>query len=151
MKKNVIIAIAIFLIVLLILGLYLNYIYNIKGDFFEGNNKETLDKVSMAIKEGNLTGATVVIKNESNKELTSGEWFRIDKLDDNGQWREVKSVNDEYGFIEIGWIINKNGEFEDKIDWSQLYGELKKGNYRIVKEVYDNGNKIELYAEFIIK
>jgi hypothetical protein len=32
-----------------------------------------------------------------------------------------------------------------------LYGELRKGNYRIVKEVYDNGNKIELCAEFTIE
>ena len=46
---------------------------------------------------------------------------------------------------------NKKGEFKDKIDWSKLYGELKKGKYRIVKEVYDNGNKIELCAEFTIK
>lgn len=151
MKNKVIIGIVIFSIALLILGLYLYYIYNMKGNFLETKNKDALDEVSMSIKEGTLTSATIVIKNTSNRELTSGEWFRIDKLEDNGEWKEVKVISDNYGFIAIGWVINKKGEFEDKVDWSKLYGKLKKGNYRIVKEVYDNGNKIELYAEFSIK
>ena len=47
------------------------YIYNIKGNFFEANNKETIDEVSMIIKEGTLTSATIVIKNFTNRELTS--------------------------------------------------------------------------------
>lgn len=120
-------------------------------DQFVANNKEVLDRVSMSIKEGALTNATIVIKNTSNKELTSGEWFRIDRVEENGEWEKVKSINEEYGFIAIAWVIKPRGEFEDKIDWSKLYGELKKGNYRIVKEVYEKGEKIELYAEFSIK
>ena len=47
------------------------YIYNIKGNFFEANSKETTDEVSMIIKEGTLTRATIVIKNFTNRELTS--------------------------------------------------------------------------------
>ena len=84
------------------------------------------------------------------KSLAHGEWFRIDK-EENGEWKEVKVINDQYGFIAIGWIIKQNGEFEDKIDWSNLYGQLKEGEYRIVKEVYSNGNKKELYAKFTIE
>lgn len=84
------------------------------------------------------------------KILAHGEWFRIDK-EEKGEWKEAKIINDEYSFIAIGWIIKPNGEFEDKIDWSNLYGELKEGNYRIVKEVYSNGNKKELYAKFTIE
>lgn len=68
MKKKVIIGIV---IALLIFGLYMYYIYNIKGNVFEANNKETIDEVSMIIKEGTLTSATIVIKNSSNRELTS--------------------------------------------------------------------------------
>lgn len=151
MKNKIIIGVVIVVTLLLISGLYLNYIYNIKGNFFEANNKEVSDKVSMSIKEGTLTSATIVIKNASNKELTSGEWFRIDRLEDNGVWAKVKCINDDYVFNLIGWIIKPRGEFEDKIDWAKLYGKLKKGNYRIVKEVYGDGNKIELYAEFTIK
>lgn len=148
MKKKIIVGIV---IALLILGLYMYYIYNIKGNFFEANNKETIDEVSMIIKEGTLTSATVVIKNASNKELTSGAWFRIDKLKDNGQWESLKSINDDYVFIAIAWIIKPRGEFEDKIDWEKLYGELRIGHYRIVKEVYEDGNKKLIYAEFDIK
>lgn len=84
------------------------------------------------------------------KILPHGEWFRIDK-EENREWKEVKVINDQYGFIAIGWIIKPNGEFEDKIDWSNLYGQLKEGEYRIVKEVYCNGNKKELYAKFTIE
>ena len=68
MKKKIIVGIV---IVLLILGLYMYDIYNIKGNFFEANSKETTDEVSMIIKEGTLTSATIVIKNSSNRELTS--------------------------------------------------------------------------------
>ena len=28
---------------------------------------------------------------------------------------------------------------EEKIDWSELYGELENGEYRLVKELYING------------
>ena len=117
----------------------------------EANNKDVADKVSMIIKEGTPTSATIVIKNTSYKELTSGEWFRIDRLEDSGEWKQVKSINDKYVFNAIAWIIKPRGEFEDKVDWSKLYGNLKKGHYRIVKEVYGDGNKIELCAEFDIK
>ena len=147
MKKKVIIGIV---VLVLIFGLYLYYIYNIKGNFFEVNNKAALDKVSITIKEGTLTSATIVIQNKGNKELTSGEWFRIDKLED-GEWIQVKSINRDYAFNAIAWIIKPRGEFEDKVDWSKLYGELRKGHYRIVKEVYGDGNKKVLYAEFDIK
>lgn len=150
MKNKIIIIIGI-VVLALILGIYIYYIYNIKGSFFEANNKTTLDKVSMIIKDGTLTGATIVIKNTSNEELTSGEWFRIDKLEENGEWKKVKSINDNYAFIAIAWVINARGEFEDNVDWSKLYGKLRKGHYRIVKEVYVDGNKKVLYAEFDIK
>ena len=66
MKKKIIFGIV---ILLLILGLYMYYIYNIKGNSFETNNKETTDEVSMVIKEGTLTSATIVINNASNEEL----------------------------------------------------------------------------------
>ena len=72
MKKKIIVGIV---IVLLILGLYMCYIYNIKGNFFEATNKETTDEVSMIIKEGTLTSATIVIKNSTNRELTSRRKF----------------------------------------------------------------------------
>ena len=151
MKNKVIIGIVVSLILVLIFIFYLNYIYNVKGNFFETNNKAVLDNVSMIIKDGTLTSATIVIKNTSNKELTSGEWFRIDRLEDSGEWKKVKSISDNYAFNAIGWIIKPRGEFEDKVDWSKLYGELRKGHYRIVKEVYGNGNKKVIYAEFNIK
>ena len=72
MKKKVIVGIV---IGLLILRLYMYYIYNIKGNVFEANNKETIDEVSMIIKEGTLTSATIVIKNSTNRELTSRRKF----------------------------------------------------------------------------
>ena len=85
-----------------------------------------------------------VIVNGEKAQLLEDVFFRIVAL-------SAMVINDNYGFIAIGWILKPRGEFEDQIDWSKLYGELRKGNYRIVKEVYDNGNKIELCAEFTIE
>lgn len=35
-------------------------------------------------------------------------------------------------------------------DWSKLYGELEKGEYRLVKEIYNNG-RTYLIVEFTIE
>ena len=51
MKNKVIIGIVVSLILVLIFIFYLNYIYNVKGNFFETNNKAVLDNVSMIIKD----------------------------------------------------------------------------------------------------
>ena len=49
---------------------------------------------------------------------------------------------------DIGYII-KPGEFKTEIDWSDLYGSLKPGTYRLKKNFHYDTD-FSLYAQFII-
>ncbi len=103
-------------------------------------NMNNIKNVSMEIKEGTLTktGATVVITDKNETPYSYGEWFRIDEKDGD-KWKEVEQITDNYAFNDIAYLIGEDGMLEEKIDWSELYGELENGEYRLVKELYING------------
>jgi hypothetical protein len=110
--------------------------------------------VSMTIKEGTLTdtGATIIIKDISNKNNTFGEEYRIDKYVNN-EWQELDVVvKGNYGWNDIGYHIDKNNKLELTINWEWLYGKLEKGKYRLVKKSLDTQNKKHTFSvEFEIK
>lgn len=116
----------------------------------EENISKSLDKVTMTIKEGTLTktGSTVIITDNNEEPYGYGEWFRIDKKEE-GKWKEVKIINEDYTFNAIGILLSQGKPYEDKIDWSDLYGELKEGEYRLVKEALGKGGG-EFWVEFTI-
>ena len=120
-------------------------------DAEEKNIQEKYSKVSMSIKENTLTktGATIIISDISESKNTYGEWFRIDKKT-NGFWDELKSIDENYGFNDIGLTVEKDDKLEINTDWSKIYGELEKGEYRLVKELYDCEH-IYLAVEFTIE
>ncbi len=123
-----------------------NYTVN-QGDV----NTRSVDNVTMSIKEGTLTktSATVVIEDKNDEKYNYSSWFRIDKKE-NQEWKEVKAINEEYAFTDLAYIPDEDGRIEMNTDWGNLYGELETGEYRLVKEVYDNGKKY-IYAEFTIE
>ena len=92
--------------------------------------------VTMEIKEETLTksGATILLQVKDGEEYSYGRWFRIDKKE-NGEWRGLEPIDENYVFDAIGFILNPYSESEDKVDWSDLYGELEKGEYRLVKNI----------------
>lgn len=109
--------------------------------------KRSIDNVKMELKEGTLTrkGATFIITDKNEISYSYGTWYRID-IKKNGEWKEVTPIVSEITWNAIAMII-KNVKAEEKVDWSKIYGALKKGEYRLVKEV-DN---TEIYAEFTIE
>lgn len=109
--------------------------------------KRTLDKVTMEIKEGTLTrkGATIIIKDKNTNPYTYGKYYRIDKKE-NGEWKKLEPIIDNYAFEEIAYL-SKNGILEMKHDWSIIYGSLDNGEYRLVKSQYEDG---EFFVEFKI-
>lgn len=110
-----------------------------------------VQNVNLSIKDGTLTniGATIVITDNNDTPYTYGKWFRIDKKE-NGKWVELKAINDNYSFEDIGLEIGQDKTLEEKIDWFNLYGQLEKGEYRLVKNIYDDGYKY-FSTEFSIK
>lgn len=139
-----------------------NSLDNIK-DIYVAKNKENirhvcskhiddLNGVSMSIKEGTLTniGATIVIKDISNRENIYGEDFTIEKYD-NGIWIELDNINDLI-FNTIGYTVGDDKKLELEVNWEYFYGKLEKGTYRILKTTGKSGEGIRHYitTEFTI-
>ena len=157
MKKVIILLCIILAIIIIIVGIlyfknnglsFLNS--NIENDvnIEENGDVENASDISMVIKDGTLTpsGATVVLTNSYGYD----RWFRIDK-EENGEWKEAETINDNYSFTAEAYLTNGNSEVEIPIDWTDLYGTLENGKYRIVKRVFNNLNKEEYVSvEFII-
>ena len=157
MKKVIILLCIILAIIIIIVGIlyfknnglsFLNS--NIKNDvnIEENGDVENASDISMVIKDGTLTpsGATVVLTNSYGYD----RWFRIDK-EENGEWKEAETINNNYSFTAEAYLTNGNSEVEIPIDWTDLYGTLENGKYRIVKRVFNNLNKEEYVSvEFII-
>lgn len=123
---------------------------NIKNDvnIEENGDVENASDISMVIKDGTLTpsGATVVLTNSYGYD----RWFRIDK-EENGEWKEAETINDNYSFTAEAYLTNGNSEVEIPIDWTDLYGTLENGKYRIVKRAFNNLNREEYVSvEFTI-
>ena len=157
MKKVIILLCIILAIIIIIVGIlyfknnglsFLNS--NIKNDvnIEENGDVENASDISMVIKDGTLTpsGATVVLTNSYGYD----RWFRIDK-EENGEWKEAETINDNYSFTAEAYLTNGNSEVEIPIDWTDLYGTLENGKYRIVKRVFNNLNREEYVSvEFTI-
>ena len=58
--------------------------------------------------------------------------FAIQKAGDNDKWVDI-ITKERITWIEIAMQPNDNGITEMQLDWSELYGELSSGTYRIVK------------------
>ena len=108
-----------------------------------GCSKETayhptdVANVSIRISNVSPTGAAVTIQDTNDHPYVYGEWYKIEK-ESNGKWYEVKTVIDNYGFEDIGYLLaedSKTRELNFDIDWKWLYGELPAGRYRLLKQV----------------
>lgn len=126
-----------------------------KNEFKVGeksNIQTTKNDISLSIKEETLknTGATFILRNDSDKLLRYDEVYEIEIKEKNG-WHKI---NTELGFNEPLWSVEPKKSEEIELKWEHGYGKLAKGEYRIVKEVYyeeEAEQKFYISAEFIIK
>src|SRR5690625_3968932 len=115
------------------------------------------DGVSMTVQEGGIspTELTVIFENNSNKQAVYGEYFSLEKAFE-GDWYQVPTIIDEYGFNDIGYELAPSENEAFVIDWDWLYGSLDNGEYRIVKDILDfrdtgDSDKYYLAAQFTIE
>lgn len=115
----------------------------------EYNNLNNFDGVNMNIKEETVssTGLTVVIENNSETQCIYGEDFLLEKKI-NEKWYQVPTIIENYGFDDIGYVLEPGEKGEWRVDWDWLYGKLDSGEYRIVKNVLDfrNTGNFEEYS-----
>lgn len=95
----------------------------------------------MRLEKISSTGAIVVFHQYDAEaptgELTYGDDFKLEVLQDEN-WEEVPViVEGNYGFHQIAYTVPPEESIEQEINWEWLYGELPPGEYRISKTVHD--------------
>ena len=97
-----------------------------------------LDGVTMEVTEYSDTSVTVRITNDTDMDIMCGEDFCLKILDEEtGEWRDLDTIIDDYGFTAEAYMIQKDSPYETVINFEWLYGKLEPGRYRIVKTVMD--------------
>lgn len=125
--------------------------YNCKINIKENSE---LTGVSMVIKKGTLkaSGATVIITDTNEEKYSYGSYFRIEE-NKNDTWAEVEKIGPA-NFNYMAYLVDKNNKLELEQNWGSIYGSLKPGKYRIVKDVCISDEckeKKEIYAAFTIE
>lgn len=125
---------------------------NMAGETYELN---TLDGVTMQMEKYTSSGGEVEIRNETDKEITFGDWYEI-QSEANGKWETMPYKVKKVAFHQVAYNAPKDETVIHEVKWDVLYGELPKGRYRIIKDMLDfrgTGDYTEYYlaAEFEIR
>lgn len=126
-----------------------------KNEFDIGKKSDiqiTKRNISLSVKDGTLknTGATFILKNDSNKLLKYDEVYKIEIKQNNGWYKISAELFFNMPLLEV----RPNRSEELVVQWKHGYGKLAKGDYRIIKEVYfekESEQKFYISSEFTIK
>ena len=115
--------------------------------------------LSVSLKDISPTGATLVFDqydaDAPKGQLEHGSEFVIEVLK-NGEWKRAPiTIEGDWGFTLLAYILPCEEVTEMKIDWEWLYGELEPGEYRIrhgVDDFIESGvyDSYTVYAHFIL-
>ena len=126
-----------------------------KNNFSVGDKStiEVVDKyVVFDLDEETLTNgsASVLLRNDSEYNISYGTPYELE-IKENGEWHKI---NVEL-FFNMPLMSLKPGESENlEFNWVESYGELAKGEYRIIKRVTVESDIPESFyvsSEFTIK
>lgn len=114
--------------------------------------------LTLTIKSNTLTnkGATFILKNNTDVDYAYDDYYIIERFDKKENWVDLDLI--------IGWTpriepqvytIKSKEEHEIYIEWSNIYGKLNSGTYRIVKNNFRKANSPDsrtysVYTEFSI-
>jgi len=115
------------------------------------------DMLSFEVEEDtvNPRGLNARIINNTDSDIAYLEYYRIEKK--MGDKWCYYDYNNDLGpsWSDMTYIVESGAVAEISFYWSELYGELDSGIYRIVKEYYDNSdmsNRVHyLYGEFVLR
>jgi hypothetical protein len=105
--------------------------------------KEAIDTWGIQLTATKITslGLTLLCNQSDGQptgDLQTGSPYWLEVQIDN-QWVSVEMLPSEYerAWTEEAWIIPMNDSAEWEVNWTELYGELPAGNYRIGKDIMD--------------
>ena len=115
----------------------------------------TLGGVTMRMEKYTSTGGDIEIRNETDKEITFGDWYEL-QTEVNGKWISLPYIIDNAAFHQVAYNAPKDETVIHEVKWDVFYGKLPKGKYRIIKDMLDfmgtgDYTKYYLATEFEIK
>lgn len=108
---------------------------------------ETAAQVTVKTVSSSATSAKLEIKNDNSTEVIYGEAYQVQKLV-NGSWENMKPLAENIVFPMVGIEIAGNTTGYIDVDWTDYYGKLENGKYRIVKEYTTGGTCYKISSEF---
>ena len=98
------------------------------------------------------------ISNKNSNTVFWGQWFAVEKCDNN-TWYQLQEIeleeNVEFIWDDILYSLQGTEVTTESVKWSNYYGNLSKGNYRIIKAFYFDerkpDEKIYVACEFTIE
>lgn len=128
------------LIVCLIISIIIGVIiYSV----FQKHPVAIAENVTMLVENITPTGATMIITDLSGKDHLYNECYSIEKYN-NDIWQNIAKESNTCNMV--GVKSSNSNQIIWNLDWTDRYGPLDSGKYRIVK-VESFGN---IYGEFII-
>ena len=114
--------------------------------------------LTLSVKDVIDSGLTLVCTQSDGEvtgDLETGSDYTL-KVLENGNWVDVPTIIEEYGWTSEAYLIPKEDSVEFEINWEWLYGKLPAGTYRICKDFMDfrgagDYDEALFYAEFEIK
>ena len=98
-----------------------------------------IDGITLENKNVTKSGATVIVTDLTGLNNGYTTWRIIQKFDNN-EWKTVPRKPPEEGVVYTQttpvYSVDENGILEFNYNWTGWYGDLEKGKYRIVIEVY---------------
>ena len=112
---------------------------------------EYLDYVHAEIRLATSDSLQLKLSNVSNETIIYGEAYTMEVFRDDS-WEKLPVLPEDYGFIEIAYELEPGESRFMDIDFAWLYGELQKGKYKMIKEIYlPDGRVYSVPAEFEIQ
>ena len=106
---------------------------------FVSDNKVAEDKWGLTLCADDVTDSGLTLKfehrgQELSGELSTGSWYNLEANFD-GEWTLVEPLVDNTTWTTMAYMIKQNDVTEFPVNWKNLYGRLKPGQYRLTKEV----------------
>ena len=112
---------------------------------------EYLDYIHAEIRLATSDSLQLKLSNVSNETIIYGEAYTMEVFRDDS-WEKLPVLPEDYGFIEIAYELEPGESRFMDIDFAWLYGELQKGKYKMIKEIYlPDGRVYSVPAEFEIQ
>lgn len=108
------------------------------GSGASDTGKDDLDGVTMRVVQNTDHSVDLEVRNGTDLDIQYGDDFLLEKLDEEtGTWVPVHWLESEPAYHDIAYRVEKGKNSTWSVDWTDFYGELEPGTYRIVKEVMD--------------